>query len=64
MKGLEYAKLIYQGSKHGWKVSDFHKNCDGKGPTLTVLKSSAGQVFGGFTSVPWQTNEVGKYEAD
>ena len=27
--------------------------CDGKGPTLTVIKTTTGHIFGGYTSVSW-----------
>ena len=42
-------KLLYRGSKHGWEASKFHELCDEKGPTITVMRSKAGRVFGGFT---------------
>ena len=27
--------------------------CDKKGPTLTVIKTTTGHIFGGYTSVSW-----------
>ena len=34
---------------------DFHEACDDQGPTLTFAKSEDGRVFGGFTSLSWQS---------
>jgi hypothetical protein len=47
--------LLYSGRTHGWKVSTFHKFCDKKGPTLTVMRSKAGRVFSGFTMQSWDS---------
>jgi hypothetical protein len=50
-------QLLFKGSESGdgWNASDFHRKCDYQGATLTVIKSSAGKVFGGFASVSWQS---------
>ena len=45
--------LIYKGSVHGYDAADFHKQCDNKGATITVILSEHGKVFGGYTSIPW-----------
>ena len=45
--------LLFRGSRDGWKSTDFHSNCDNKGPTITIIKSNAGKVCGGFTSLAW-----------
>ena len=42
--------LLYRGSRDGLNISDFHRNCDRKGPTLTVIEDKNGCIFGGFTS--------------
>jgi len=46
-------KLLYRASRDGWGASDFHRMCDGKGATVTVVKSSGGYIFGGYTEVAW-----------
>jgi hypothetical protein len=48
----EYEK-IFAASKDGWNASDFHKHCDNEGPSLTIIQSSAGNIFGGFTKLNW-----------
>ena len=47
--------LLYSGSTHGWEPSKFHELCDEKGPTITVMKSKAGRVFGGFAMQSWES---------
>ncbi len=47
-------KLIYRTSEHGYKGESFHKYCDNKGPTLIVIKSSEGWIFGGYTTQSWR----------
>jgi BTB/POZ domain-containing protein KCTD9 len=39
--------------RDGWTARDFHSKCDGKGATLTLVRSKEGYVFGGYTAVPW-----------
>ena len=46
-------RLIYSASKHEYTASSFHQYCDNKGPTLVVIKSSKGSIFGGFTTQQW-----------
>ena len=53
LKASTFVNLLYRGSKDGWDASDFHRLCDKKGPTVTLVKSSAGRVSGGFTTVSW-----------
>ena len=40
-------------SKNGSNSDDFHKYCDNKGPTLTLIKTKKNQIFGGFTPLNW-----------
>ena len=45
--------LLYRASRDGHNAAAFHARCDGKGPTLTALRSANGCVFGGFAAVRW-----------
>ena len=45
-------ELRYRASRDGFEVKDFHANCDGVKNTLSVIKSSHGNIFG-FTEKPW-----------
>ena len=46
-------KLLYRSSEHGYSGESFHKYCDDKKPTLVVIKSSGGWIFGGYTTQSW-----------
>ncbi|CAF1409074.1 unnamed protein product, partial [Didymodactylos carnosus] len=47
-------KLIYKAARDGFKPEDFHKLCDNKGPTMSLLQSAkGGYLFGGFTRQSW-----------
>jgi hypothetical protein len=46
-------QLIYKGTKNGFDAMDCHRHIDNQGPTLTVVQSSEGYLFGGYTSVSW-----------
>ena len=49
-------KLVYRTSEHGYTSSSFHEYCDNvKGPTLIVIKSSGGWIFGGYTTQSWSS---------
>ena len=46
-------KLLYRASEHKYTAKSFHEYCDDKGPTLIVIKSSGGWIFGGYTTQSW-----------
>jgi hypothetical protein len=52
-KSNKNLSLIYRGSRDGFKGSDFHRKCDSKPNTLTIIKADTGNVFGGFTQKEW-----------
>ena len=49
--------LLYRGSRDGPNASTFHRKCDNKGPTLTIIESTKGQRFGGYTDADWKSDE-------
>ena len=49
--------LIFTMSKNGSNSDDFHKYCDNKGPTLTLIKTKKNQIFGGFTPLNWNKGQ-------
>ena len=53
-------KLAYRASKHGFGMKKFHEKCDGVDPTLIIIHSSEGRVFGGYTDIEWQSKGGGK----
>ena len=50
-------KLIYRASRDGFKGENFHNKCDDISNTLTIIKTSNGSIFGGFTSASWSKIE-------
>jgi len=45
---------IYKATRDGGTGKNFHSHCDNKGPTLTLINSTNGYIFGGFISVSWE----------
>ena len=62
--GEKQLQLLFRMTRDGFMEMDFHKLCDNKGPTVTILKTSTGKRFGGYTSVSWESLDIGKYKAD
>lgn len=50
---LKNAKLLYRATRDGFNAKSFHKLCDGKGSTITIVKTDTGAIFGGFTNIDW-----------
>ena len=48
--------LIYDSKIYGDSAKIFHSQCDGKSPTLYIIKSQKGYKFGGYISQPWKSN--------
>jgi len=49
-------KLLYKGTTDGDTNDIFHKRCDNKGPTISIIESTDGQIFGGYASKSWDKN--------
>ena len=45
--------LIYRATRDGFGASQFHAKCDKKPNTLIIIKSTNGNVFGGYTEQDW-----------
>lgn len=50
--------LLYRGTRDGLTAAQFHKRCDDMGPTLVLVKSDNGSVFGA-TRAPAGTRACG-----
>eukprot|EP01083_Nonionella_stella_P140487 430904_1 len=63
-KGLSDKRwsLLYRGSRDGFTANVFHNKCDGKAKTLSIIRTDSNNVFGGYTSVPWKSDN--KHAAD
>jgi len=51
-------KLLYRASNNGWASTEFHAACDGKGPTVSLVKVGE-YVFGGYTPISWDSTTNG-----
>ncbi|XP_015767027.1 PREDICTED: uncharacterized protein LOC107345791 [Acropora digitifera] len=49
-----YWALCWRASTHGWSSRTFHSNCDGRGPTVTIVSVHSSYIFGGYTDQSWQ----------
>jgi hypothetical protein len=46
-------RLLYRASRDGFLAKDWQSRCVERGPTLTLVRSAGGCVFGAFTAVSW-----------
>ena len=46
-------KSLYVASKDGDNPENFHSKCDGQSPTVSIFKTTKGDIFGGFTDKAW-----------
>ena len=51
-------KVIYRGSSHQFTRASFDAHCLYKGPTLSLINSENGRLFGGYTSQPWRSGHA------
>ena len=56
-------RLLFRSSRDGASAASFHTACDGQGPTVTLVKSSGGYVFGGYAGVAWSSPTYITYHA-
>jgi hypothetical protein len=49
-------KLLFRGSRDGFRSSDFHQKCDNESNTVTVILTTKDFVFGGFTPLEWDSS--------
>ena len=61
LKSLKF-DLLFTASINGDTAEDFHKYCDGKGPTVTIVKAKNGHIFGGYLTVPFSSDGKSHYD--
>ena len=55
--------LLFQGSRDGFTAESFHKKCDDQGSTLILIfVKETGRLFGGFTDIPWTSDNKEVYK--
>jgi hypothetical protein len=55
-------ECLYRGTTDGFASSDFHGKCNGQMNTLTIILTTTGFIFGGFTPIAWDSS--GTYKTD
>jgi hypothetical protein len=48
--------LLYRGSRDGFGAIKFHETCDNTQHTVTVIESTLGKIFGGYSDQAWNHN--------
>ena len=48
--------MVYRATEHGFSAQSFHGQCDRIPKTLTIIKATSGNVFGGYTEKAWHSN--------
>ena len=54
---LKDTELFYRASENGFAASHFHKQCDGKGANVCLIKTIDGHIFGGYTKIGWNSRQ-------
>jgi len=57
-------ELVYRGSRDGFTAAVFHEKADDRGDTVTVVKTTTGRVFGGYTNIPWSNSASQNMQKD
>ncbi|KAK8811450.1 hypothetical protein WA158_003184 [Blastocystis sp. Blastoise] len=61
-------KLLFRASDHNFKASEFHKYCDTKCPTVTIIKHIGHDdkinIFGGYTTQYWESRTENWWKYD
>jgi len=50
-------ELLYRGTRDGFQASKFHEKCDKAKPTITIIKSNHGKIFGGYNDLTWKQEQ-------
>jgi hypothetical protein len=48
--------IMHRATRDGFSCQAFHSKCDGKGNTITIIKSNLNYVFGGYASSAWNSS--------
>ena len=62
-KKIKY-KLLYRGTRDGMNASSFHQKCNGIPYTVSILQTTKGYIFGGYTEKTWENDSCGTYIKD
>ena len=57
-------KLLYRSSRDGNNMQTFHNKCDNIMGTLSIIKTTKGMKFGGYTEQYWNAGKNGESRKD
>jgi len=63
-KKIKNFEKLYQATIDGGAPINFHSKCDNIPNTLILIKSKGHRRFGGFTPIPWESEEKGIFIND
>ena len=55
---ISKAELLFNSNKDGDSLAEFLKKSNGKYPTLVIIQTTKGGIFGGYTSKPWEQKRI------
>jgi hypothetical protein len=56
--------LLWRGTRDGFSARAFHGRGDGHPNTLTLILDTNGNIFGGYTPIPWSSRTRDPYQED
>lgn len=54
--------LLYRGTRDGMNSESFHDKCDNHSNTITVIKSSNGNIFGAYSACMWDSTNNWRHD--
>jgi hypothetical protein len=55
MTNAKECELVYRATRDGFTSDAFHSKCDDKPNLVSIIRNNLNYVFGGYTSVAWNT---------
>ena len=62
--GLKRMDLLFRGTRDGMNSYEFHNKVGNKGKTICLFLNDKGNIFGGYSSIPWTSNGGSKTAND
>ena len=55
---LTKTELLFNSNTDGDSLAEFLKKSNGKCPTMVIIQTTKGGIFGGYTSKPWEQKKI------
>ena len=49
--------LLFRASENNFSATEFHKKCDAREHTITLIQTEYGKVIGGYTPLAWNSSK-------